>query len=356
MKTDITIRLDASIKEAMRLLDETSEKVLLIVNEDKTLLGSLTDGDIRRYILRTNNLKGIVENAYNNNVIFFFEHEHEIDDIKKVLLNKKIELVPIVDKNKRVVDFVTWEGVFGSDDENTKPKKRISAQVVIMAGGKGTRLDPFTKILPKPLIPIGDRPIIELILDKFKKFGIHEYYITLNHMSKIIRAYLEERNIPHTYIKFIEEPMPLGTAGSLRLLLGQFQCPVFVTNCDIIIETDYADLYDYHRKNNYDITLVASVKNYSIPYGICEIENGGSLIRIKEKPEYSFLVNTGLYVMNHEVFTLIPKDTVFNMTDLINAVKKEKGTVGVYPVSESSWIDVGEWAEYKKSIENFSNS
>ena len=355
MKTDIRISPFSTIKEAMQLLDSTSQRLLLVLDEDERLLGSLSDGDIRRFILKNNTIDGIVEKAYNNNVTYCFESDMETEKIKKVLIEKKIEVMPVVNKDRRVVDYVTWEELFESKDDLEGPKKQVSLPVIIMAGGMGTRLDPFTRILPKPLIPLGNQPIIEHIMDRFRACGIEQYYLTLNHKAKIIKAYFEERTQPHRSVEFVEEVKPLGTAGSLRLLLDKIESTVFVTNCDIIVEADFAALYDHHMENNYDITLVASVKHVSIPYGICHIENGGSLAHIQEKPEYDFLVNTGLYVVSRRAVELIPADTSLDMTDLI-AMAKDKGwPVGVYPVSGKSWVDVGEWSKFQEASEEFHN-
>ncbi len=218
-----------------------------------------------------------------------------------------------------------------------------------MAGGSGTRLEPFTKVLPKPLIPVGEKPVIDHIIENFRAYGICEFYLTTHRMSKIIRAYFEEKS-PDYFIGFAEEDEPRGTAGGLKLLAHKLKKTFFVSNCDIIIKTDYADLYHFHTKNSYDITLVASTKQFNIPYGICELNSGGSLERIKEKPEYSFLVNTGLYVLNPNVIDLIPDDKLFHITHLIDKVKENTGTIGVYPVSEKAWVDVGQWAEYRKAL------
>jgi dTDP-glucose pyrophosphorylase len=344
---DITIHPKATIKEAMGSLDKTAEKVLLVVDENQALIGALTDGDIRRYILKGQDLTGTIENAYKPNLIFIFQEDFEPDKIKTIFLKNKIDLIPILDPNRKVVDFITWEKAFGN---NRKPEsQKLDVPVVIMAGGKGTRLEPFTRVLPKPLIPVGDKPVIDHIIDRFRVYGISEFYLTIHHMSKIMRAYFEEKE-PDYSIGFTEEDKPRGTAGSLKLLADKLNKPFFVSNCDIIIEADYADLYRFHMQNKYDITLVASAKQFNIPYGICELNGGGSLERIKEKPEYNFLVNAGMYVLNPTVLELIPDNKLFHITHLIDKIKGNGGQIGVYPVSEKAWVDVGQWAEYRKAL------
>jgi len=211
-------------------------------------------------------------------------------------------------------------------------------------------LEPFTKVLPKPLVPIHDKPVIEHIIEKFTAVGIGEFYLTVNYKSLIMKAFFEELQSEYT-ISFVDEHEPLGTAGSLQFLEGRFKTPFFVTNCDIIINADYAGLYRFHKKNEYDITLMASAKEYVIPYGICELNGDGHLACIQEKPQYDFLINIGLYVINPEVLKLIPKNKVYHMTHLIEDAKKQGKRVGVYPVDSDTWVDVGQWAEYRKAVE-----
>jgi NDP-sugar pyrophosphorylase family protein len=166
----------------------------------------------------------------------------------------------------------------------------------------------------------------------------------------MIKAYFEDLN-PRYKITYLEEKKPLGTAGGLKYLQGKVTNNILVSNSDIIIEADYAEMLKFHNKMKNDITLVASVKHYNIPYGICDIENGGNLIGVREKPDFSFLVNTGMYILNSKVIEIIPNNELYHMTYLINDIKKNGGKVGVYPVSESSWIDIGELASYRKTLE-----
>lgn len=344
---NITVSSSITIKEAMGRLDETAEKALLVVDDDKKLIGALTDGDIRRHILKDQNLIDTIEKAYNRDPFFVFQEQFDLGVLKEFFTENMISLVPILDQDRKVVDYVTWEKVFG--DGKKEEKQRVSAPVVIMAGGKGTRLKPFTTILPKPLIPVGNKPVMDHIIDRFRAHGITSFYFTVNHMSKIIRAYFEEKNTDYT-IDFVQEDEPRGTAGSLALIKNNLKTPFFVSNCDIIIEADYSDLYQFHIKDSYDITLVAAAKQFNIPYGICELNDDGSLKGIEEKPKYNFLVNTGLYVLNPNVLELIPEKGMFHMTHLIDAVKAYGGKIGVYPVSEKSWMDVGQWEEYRRSV------
>ncbi len=344
---NLLVQPATNMKSAMETLNKTAEKVLLIIDHEQKLLGTLTDGDIRRHILKTQDLSATVENIYNKNPIFVFKNSMDLDIVKKIFIESKITLIPIINQDRQVVDYITWDKAFGNSKKKVFSKLR--APVVIMAGGKGTRLDPFTRILPKPLIPIGDKPIIELIMDKFHEHGTKEFYVTLNHKSKMIKAYFEEFKKQYN-VKYIDEDIPLGTAGGLKYLPENIAGPIFVSNSDVLIQEDYGKILKYHKKSKSNITIVASVKNYDIPYGICEIESGGLLKLIKEKPCVSFLVNTGMYVIDSVVLSIIPEGQSYHMTQLINDIKGGNGRVTVYPISENAWMDVGEWEKYGEAI------
>ncbi len=336
-----------TVKQAMKQIEVTEKKVVFVVDDDSQLFGSLTDGDIRRWILDSGDLGESAEKVCNRNC-YFINEGYNLQDVKRDMLKKRIGCIPVVDQNHLIVDLLFWEKLFGEESIGIT-RKRIDVPVVIMAGGKGTRLDPFTRILPKPLIPIGDKTVIEVIIDSFCEYGINEFYISVNHKSKIIKSYFEELDPPY-HVKYIYEEKPLGTAGSLQFLHGQLSGSFIVINCDVIIKTDFSELMDFHYQNKNAITLVASLKNYHIPYGICEIENGGTLIRITEKPEYNLLVNTGMYVLNANTLEFIPENEFFHITQLIEKAKARGAKIGVFPISEDAWIDTGEWAEYKKAI------
>jgi len=344
---NILIDKSATVKEAMKQLDVTAEKILFVVSDNNVLVGSLTDGDIRRWILNDGALSDSVNNVCFKGT-FFVDTQFVLADVKEEIQKRQIIYVPVVNKDKEIIEFLVWDKLFDGKLLR-KTKEPLDAEVVIMAGGKGTRLDPFTKILPKPLIPVGDKSILEIIIDKFVDYQVNEFYVSVNHKAKIIKSYFEEIQ-PGYKINFLYEEKPLGTVGSLKQLEGAFTKEIVLTNCDIIIEADYADLLKHHREQKNDITIVASLKHYSIPYGVCEIENGGQLLNIKEKPEYDFLVNTGMYIINPDVLKFIPPNEFFHITHLIDKIKPTH-RIGIYPISEYSWTDTGEWIEYKKAVE-----
>lgn len=327
-------------------MSQAAEKILLVVDPQDRLLGSLTDGDIRRSILKANDLSIEISGAYNHHPLYVRE-DYDLNDVKQMMLKNKIEWIPVVNERHEVCDILLWAGVFGQDQRPHREK--IGIPVLIMAGGKGSRLDPFTRILPKPLIPIGEKAIIEVIMDKFYHYGVDEFYVTLNHKSRMIKAYFDEINTAYR-IHYVEEDQPLGTAGALTFIRDKIKDHVLVSNCDIIIENDYLEIVKFHLTQDYDMTIVGSFRHFTIPYGICTIENGGRLKDIKEKPEYDFLVNTGMYILKKETIDLIPKKTFFNITDLVQRILEREGRIGVFPIDEKSWIDIGQWEELQKSL------
>jgi len=337
---------NVELKTAIKKIDDGAKKILFVIDDDGSLYGVLSDGDIRRWIINTGGIKAKVHQVCNLTSITVSENYLEMD-VRKLFLENKISSIPVIGKLGEVVDIIFSDDSFS--DVQDKINTSLNLPVIIMAGGKGTRLEPFTKILPKPLIPIGDKPIIEIIMDNYAKFGMTEFYISINHKAKMIRSYFEDQILTYS-INFIEEDQPFGTAGSIKLLENKFTGPCFVSNCDIIIKDDYRSIYNFHQKGQFDLTLVACMQNHQIPYGVCEIESGGCLNKIIEKPEYNFLVNTGMYILNPSVFKLIPENTLYHITDLISDIMLKGGKVGVYPVSENSWIDIGQWEEYKNVI------
>ena len=347
MMKDITVQTDITIRQAMKTLDNTAEKCLLVINDKQILIGTLTDGDLRRGILSGMKFSDSIIECYHKNPTTLTSGSFSQEDATQLLRRKKLDLIPIVDKDNKVIDYLTWSNINGGKKNE---KKLDYVSVVIMAGGKGTRMQPFTKVLPKPLVPIHEKPIIEHIIEKFTDAECSEFYITVNYKGKILKAYFEELK-PDYSVSYVEENEPLGTAGSIQYLKGKIKKPFFVTNCDVIIKADYTSLYDFHQKGDYDITLVASAKEYIIPYGTCELNGDGHLSHINEKPKYDFLINTGLYVLNPDILNIIPKNKFYHITHLIEDAKNQGKKVGVFPIDDDAWIDIGQWAEYKKAME-----
>ena len=352
MKTEsILIEKNKTIKDSLRILSKAGRKCLIVVSKNNILLGTLSDGDLRKAILKGKDINTSIANIYNKNPYFFYEKENNKKDIKSLLIEKNLEVIPIINNKKKLIEVIYLADFFKNSKYDITKYKNLS--VVIMAGGEGKRLEPFTIILPKPLIPINDKPVIEHIIEKFQKKNILNFHITVNYKSKILKAFFDEFN-PSIKINFVDEERPLGTASSLKLIKNKIRKPFFVTNCDTIVDINYEDLYANHMENKNAITLVASQKEYTFPYGACKLTSKGYLSSILEKPKFNFLINVGLYIINPEVLNFIPKEKKFNMTDLIAKAKKSKKQVGIFPIDDSSWTDIGQWSEYHKAIDRFS--
>lgn len=336
-----------SIRDAMNKLSETSEKILLIIDKDKRLLGTVTDGDIRRWILKEGSLDEPLEKVMNKNPIVVSVKEG-LDNVKELMYTHRVECIPQVDGNNRIVAAYNFEDILSESDIHAV-RGNINIPVVIMAGGKGGRLKPFTDILPKPLIPVGDKPIIERIMNIFHSFGVRDFFVTINYKAVMVKAYFSEHSLPYS-IHFIEEEKPSGTAGSLVFLKDRISTAFFVTNCDIIVRADYADVLSFHKRENNTLTVVCSMKNFKIPYGVVYHENNGKFKYMKEKPEMDFLVNTGIYILEPEALNMIPHGIEYDMNRFIEELQKRKKSVGIYPVSDKSWLDMGQWEEYRSSL------
>ena len=336
-----------TILDVMEKIDKNASGTLFIEDKVGRLSGCITDGDIRRWILKAGNLKANVCKVMNKSPKYIFEEESY--KAVKLMKQESITTLPIINNKRNIVDIMILNknDVFAENDDE---KKLEVVPVVIMAGGKGTRLYPYTKILPKPLIPIGDTPIVERIIDYFVEYGVKKYYMTVNYKKGMIKSYFNDLR-PDYSIEYIEEPKARGTGGSIKLIKQNFDRPIFVINCDAIILADYSKVYDYHLKSDNTITMVSALKNITVPYGVIHSGDNGEILSMEEKPKLSYFVNTGMYIINPETIELIPDDTVFHMTQLVDRVMKSGGKVGMYPVSEDSFLDMGEFGEMKRMEE-----
>jgi len=343
------IKPNASIKAALQQLNRTSQKVLFVVDENNILLGALTDGDIRRALLQDIKIDVSIAKVYNPDPVFFLDGSFSEAEIKETFIKKCIECIPLVNERKKIVRVILWNDFF----ENKKPDMyngpALDIPVVIMAGGKGTRMAPFTNVLPKPLIPIGEKTILEIIIDNFRKFGISDIFLTVNFKAEMIQAYFNCIEKDYS-LKYLKETDFYGTAGSLSLLPKDLQKTFIVSNCDIIVKANIAKVIDFHRSSGAHLTVLSSLQNYKIPYGVLKFENGGIITGMEEKPEYTFCVNTGVYILEPDCLEYLPDNQLFHMTHLMEALMKDGKRVVTYPVGESDYIDIGQWDEYKKAI------
>ncbi len=346
---DRIIQANSSILDSLKRMDVMGVK-LLFVFEDQIFRGLLSIGDLQRAIISNESLETPIKTIIRRDITIAHTSDTK-QNIKAKMLEFRTECMPVLNEQGSLVDVYFWEELFPATEQRINTK--LDVQVVIMAGGKGTRLKPLTNVLPKPLIPIGEKTIIEVIIDKFCQYGILDFYISVNYKHELIKFFFDNVESKDYEVNYIQEQEFSGTAGSLFLLKDKIDKPFFVSNCDILIDEDFNEIYKYHVANGNMITLVASLKHFKIPYGTLESGVNGELISLQEKPELTYMINTGMYVLNPEALEHIPKDQFYHITDLINDLKSKGHKIGVFPVSEKSWFDMGDWSEYQKVIDNY---
>jgi dTDP-glucose pyrophosphorylase len=344
---------DVSLKTALKQLDEGAERILFVVGDGGVLLGTLTDGDARRALLSGRSLDSGIEGIFNSKPIAFKEGEERADEARHSFSSRRITHIPIVDSGMVLTDvLIAASQASDSSDEDIRGEG-LDLPVIIMAGGKGTRMAPFTNVLPKPLIPIGDKTIIELIMAEFARFGAEDFRLTLNYRGEMIRAYLEGSALGYK-LSYVWEKDFLGTAGSIKLIENPGKTFI-VSNCDIIVKADFREVAAFHERNHAALTVISSIQHHRVPYGVVGFGQGGRVDGIREKPEYSFPINTGVYVLDESCLDYIPSGRVFNMTDLIEALIAAGKPVYTFPVNEKEYLDIGQWEDYRRVVDLLEN-
>ena len=342
--SELIVTRDTSIITVMKIFNETGKQVALIAPDGK-LEAVVTDGDIRRFIVKGGTIETPVGAIANYNPRYVLERNRE--SAKKIMQKYSISALPILSDNGVITSIV-----FANDFELIK-KYYINIPVVIMAGGFGTRLYPYTKILPKPLIPIGEVPIIEHIINRFQKFNCEDFYLILNYKKNMIKSYFSE--VDYSYkLNFVEESKPLGTGGGISLLKGKIDKPFFLSNCDILIDADYESIYKQHIEQKNIITIVCAFRHMTVPYGVIELDSTGRIYKMSEKPQYSFLTNTGMYLLEPRVIHDMVEGEVISLPEIIDKYRNMGENIGVYPINEKCWLDMGqleELEEMKKAME-----
>ncbi len=329
-----------TVVETMRLIDNNAHGLAFVTDENKSLIGCVTDGDIRRWLINTGDLNASVDKFMITQPKYVLEDNR--NQAKNLMEENDIHMIPVLNYNRCIIDII-FDREYKAEHNN----ELKDTPLVIMAGGKGTRLYPYTQILPKPLIPIGEKTITELIIDRFQNYGCKTVDMIVNYKKHFIESYFQDSDVPYE-IGFVEEKEFCGTGGGLKLLEGRYDSTFILSNCDILIDANYSEILKYHNDNNNIVTMVCAVKNVQIPYGTIEISDEGKPVALTEKPEVSFLTNTGLYILEPEFLNHIPKDTFIHITDVIQKCMDDGENVGVYPISEESWMDMGQLEEMEK--------
>ena len=333
-----------SIRAAMHQMNDSAMKIIFVVESGK-LLATLTDGDVRRYIL--------CGNSIDDNVMCCAKRDYTAaktrQQARQILQERNFTGIPVVNDKGEFTEIVFQKTIVSAG------KERLALPVVIMAGGKGTRLEPFTKVLPKPLIPVGDLPVMEHIINSFLPYQCDNFHVIVNHKRELIKAYFSGLDCSYE-IQYYNETVPLGTGGGLYMLKGKVKSTFFLTNCDILIDEDYADIVHYHKQRGNVVTMVCAKRTLTVPYGVVDIGDDTGVLEMREKPQFDFLTNTGVYIVEPEVLDDIEDEVSIGFPDII-ARQKEKGRkVGVYSISDSNWMDMGQFPELEKMREKLYGS
>ena len=334
---NLVILESSSIRNALELLEKSGKKILFVIDKANKVKGVVTDGDIRRGLLKDIYLDNQIQNIMVSNFLFIIDGE-SYEKVEEKALELGIEGIPILDKDKKLKDIV-WV--------NNKIYKRHKENIVIiMAGGKGTRLHPLTEDIPKPMIEINGYPMIHHLIKKLKKQGFINFVICVNYKKEVIQNYLGDGSKFNVQITYTEEFKPLGTAGSLALI-SPLDKPAILLNADIITDIDFEEIIFQNKKTKSDLIVVTKNDKVSVPYGVVETR-GQKVIDIKEKPKYDFLINTGIYLITEKVRSLVKSDKFLDMPDLAKIALENKFSVEHY-MCINNWIDVGRFETLKQA-------
>jgi dTDP-glucose pyrophosphorylase len=340
--TNNIILNNSSILDAMKTINKLEGKetmTLFVINQNKIMLGTLTDGDIRRGLLAGKNIDECIESFMNKNFNYLKINNYKLEDIDK-LRQLKIDLVPVLNSNNEIIKIVSLY----------EKKSIIPVDAFIMAGGEGKRLRPLTDQIPKPMLKVGDKPIIEHNIDRLKSYGIDNICISVNYLAHKIQTYFSDGSNRELSITYVKEPFPLGTIGSLALNEKFLQDTILVMNSDLLTDIDFEDFYRSFIKSNADMAVAGVPYKVNIPYAVMELKEE-QIISFKEKPTYVFYSNAGIYLIKKEHISKIPKNIFYNATDLMENIINQGLSLIYYPI-HGYWLDIGQHEEYKKAQED----
>ncbi|MGF1691935.1 nucleotidyltransferase family protein [Photobacterium kagoshimensis] len=340
----VLVKPSCSVREALSVLDSTGLQIVMVVNNNSELLGVITDGDIRRGLLKNVGLNEPVSVVMHTSPVTA-DANMSRDDLIQLMETRGILSVPLVDSNGQLVGLETLQHVL------SKPK--YLNPVFLMAGGFGTRLQPLTNACPKPLLKVGDKPILESILLSFIRAGFHHFYISTHYLPEMIRAHFGDGEKWGVSITYIHEDQPLGTGGALGLLPDNIsQQPLIMMNGDIMTNLDFEKLLDFHQSQSADVTMCVRDYEYQIPFGVIDCANsdssGSVITALSEKPAHKVKVNTGIYVLNHDVVRQIAPNQRIDITTVFEQVIARGGKAVPYEISEY-WLDIGRIDDYRRA-------
>lgn len=331
------------IKDALKRLDNLAkDAILFVVDDNNKLLGSLTDGDVRRGLLKNKTIDDSVTEVIQANPKFIRKDKYSLDEIINDRENN-FKVIPVLNEKDEIINVINFRLL----------KSYLPIDVVIMAGGKGKRLQPLTNKIPKPLLPIGEKPIIEHNIDRLALFGIDDFWISVNYLGEKIENYFENNSKKNISIKYVWENQSLGTIGAVSKINNFKHDYVLITNSDILTNLNYEDFFIEFINKNADLAVLTIPYNINVPYAVLETSNG-KVIEFKEKPSYTYYSNGGIYLVKKSMLKYIPKDNFFDATDFMQILLDNNHNVISIPFS-GYWLDIGKHEDYEKAQLELSN-
>jgi len=332
-----------SLERTIKVLHEGGCRIALVADKFGMLLGTVTDGDIRRALINQLTMESPVSLIMNGNPITVDDKINN-KEILSLMSDQSLLHMPIIDKDGILCGLETLQHLIESPI--------CDNPIFLMAGGFGTRLHPLTKDTPKPLLKVGNKPILEMIIEQFINYGFHNFYISTHFKSEQIRDYFKDGKLHNVSVKYVHEDVPLGTAGSLGLLPDNLpSLPIIVMNGDLLTKVDFKNLLNFHCEHNSEATMCVREYDFQVPYGVVEIDNY-NIKEIKEKPVHRFFVNAGIYVLNRSLINKVDGKSCLDMTDFLEK-ELNNGGVNAFPIHEY-WLDIGQMEEYEKANREFS--
>lgn len=342
MWRNVLITPETPIVKAIEIIDRSGLQIALVVNENGRLLGTVTDGDVRRAILKHLNLDEAVSAAMNPAPSYVYRKQSRENAIQ-LMKTKKLHQIPVLDEGHHVV------GLEIADELFTPPSR--DNWVLLMAGGLGRRLEPLTENCPKPLLKVGDKPLLETILESFAEQGFRHFYISVNYKAEMIKKHFGDGSHWAVEIKYLQEGKALGTAGALGLLPTKPEEPLLLMNGDILTKMNYGKLLDFHNKNLAEATICVKEYNNQIPYGVVTVKKN-RLLKIEEKPQHHFFISGGIYVFNPTVLDYVPPGSSLDIPVLLRTLLAQEKKIAAFPIREY-WIDIGRFDDYERANNDF---
>lgn len=332
---------ECTVREALVLLDQLgSDPILFIADHNDHLLGSLTDGDLRRGFISGLGFDHSILDFVQPNPKFVYEDDYN-QEVLEELKNKFFKIIPILNKEHRIVDILNFR----------EKSTIIPVDAVLMAGGQGKRLRPLTEKTPKPLLKIGDKPIIEYNVDRLIHVGVKNIYISINYLGEQLEDYFDDGSSKKINVRYIREDEPLGTIGSVVLRSDYENDDLLIMNSDLLTNIDFADFYKTFKRSGADMAIAATSYSVDVPYAVLEADEFQKVKSLKEKPKYTYFSNAGIYLIKKEILQMIPKGEFYDITDLMEKLLQLDYNLITYPIN-GYWLDIGKHEDYKKAQED----